>query len=164
MTIAPIQERLKLALPRQLKPLVDLQGAAGLAGDDTDESDILDDLQRGPRDLLRIDWAWNIAGKDAISREVRVLALCLTNRAARFGFEDALYSIFPEQRSKLFRKPTLAATFLARRLSCTAPHTLNLIADKLLLAVPKTRRAGRNGSPAVLWSSVVKFFEERRIL
>ncbi len=200
IALAPIQEKLKLNDPKLRRALVDLQAAANLAGEDNDESDILDDITRGPRDPHRIDWAWDIAGipqeqterterdKKQISvtsvtscsvrckREIRVLALCVQNRAARFSFEDVLYTIFPEQRTKLFRKPTLSATFLARRLACTAPHILNLIADGCLTAVSVQgstfnvqrstpgARTGRNGSPAILWTSIRTFLESRRIV
>lgn len=192
MIALPIQQRFKLSDPRLRRALVDLQGAANLAGEDNDESDILDDIGRAPADPLRIDWAWDISGRGAgdrinrmnkISsapnsvpnsvnsvnsvkapkREIRVLALCVQNRTARFSFEDVLYTIFPEQRTKLFRKPTLTATFIARRFACTATHVLNLIADGELEFVPNTKRAGRSGSPAIYWESVREFLEGRRI-
>lgn len=163
MIALPVQEKFKLNDPKLNRALVDLQAAANLAGEDNDESDILDDLTRGPLDPYRIDWAWDIAGKNAEKREVRVLALCVQNRSARFSFDDVLYTIFPEQSTKLFRKPTLNTRRLANRLGCTKTHVNNLIDDFLLDIVPGSRGVGRNGSAAILWTSIRAFLEERRI-
>lgn len=168
MTSAPTQPRLPLRENVLHKPLVDLQGAAALIGLECDERQVVDLIQLPPLDPERIEWAWNIAGKDAGKQELRVLASCCppANRAVRRDFDTVLAEIFTDvlHREQVRRFATIPSAFFAKRLACTRHHVTDLIADKELAALANTRgQRGRTSTPALTWPSVISFLQRRRI-
>jgi hypothetical protein len=126
-------------------------------------------IERAPLDPDRIEWAWDIAGRDAQrAREVRVLASCvpMLQRGQRKSFEAVMQEIFTDVlvRENFRRYSTVSVTFLARRLACSDRHMLDLLYEGELRAVPASlHRVGRNSSPAITWDSVKSFLERRRL-
>jgi hypothetical protein len=159
-----------------LKPIVCLQTAAAILGPDFSAEHVLRDIKRGPMDPQRIEWAWDMAGARAHSRDggklIRVFAACVptVERAKRHSLEEVLQAAFGDllpldehaggkRRHCLL---TIPASTLARRLACATDHVLALAKTGSLAELPRTRRIGRSGSPAITWESIVQFLTERR--
>ena len=116
----------------------------------------------------KILWAFNLAGKEAKSRLVRVLAASVSDfiegkeppqmsEAAEWSHVVRL--IFPTPA------PSIAAKEIALAWSISATHTLNLVDDGLLrLAKGSPRRTGPGGSPLVDLQGAVEFLKKRRVM
>lgn len=157
------QTTLRFKTATVLKPLVDLQAAAAIAGADYSEEEILADIEAAPGAANHIGWAWNIASAASDKREIRVFAPAVADRDRGFDFDDVLAVIFPEQRWAKFRKPAVRGATLARRLACTRAHVLTLIHERSIRQLGSVCRGGRNGSPDVTWPSITAFFQDRLI-
>lgn len=150
-------------------PLVTLGTAAGLC-EGAKPDDLLCDIGDaiGSADPRRLPWVFNIAGAGAEKRELRLLAKAVRpeHRAewARRTLDQVLLEIFPEARAQHLRLLTIPAARIALRLDCSPDHTINLIEDGLLYALPHTRhKTGAGNSPAVTWASLREFLAARKL-
>ena len=116
----------------------------------------------------RLLYAFNIAGRKAKSRRVRVLAesVCdfvegrqLPNLSEADEWRQVMNLIFPVPA------PSIPAKEIALAWNISGTHILNLCDQKLLrVAKGSPRRTGLGGSPHVEYQSAVEFLKKRRIL
>lgn len=142
------------------RPLMSMNAAMGEL--DLDEDDVLVLIDEGS--LL---WAWDIAGKGAGSRTVRVLTESI---------EDLVYSRkrpYTDDESEWLRvaslvfpdKPVIVTYELARSLNCGRQLAVNLVHTRQLKTVPGTRiRSGPCGSAQIVTASAKEWLRKRRML
>lgn len=111
-----------------------------------------------------ITWSWDIAGRSAGFRELRML------RAAVEAFRDGRKCEISEHLvyAQLFvsrgNKPFVIAPQISRALTCTDSHTTQLVAEGSLPQMRGTNmRAGRDGAAVVAWNIMIAFLRERRM-
>jgi hypothetical protein len=115
----------------------------------------------------RILFAFNIAGKTAKSRLVRVLAASLCNfvegtRFPKMSFEDEWKHV--ERLIFPVPAPTIPAKDAAIAWNCSTQHVIALCDQRLLrLAKGSPRHCGQGGSPQVEYQSAVQFLRARRV-
>ena len=144
------------------RPLVPVAVAMVLA--DRGEDYVLAAIETGA-----IGFAWDIRGRAAAAREIRMwrdsllawLANPVMERAAgpvRLQDDRAILgSLF------LHSRPELRGTELQRMFSCGHSHVINLIKDGLLTATTKAG-SGPRGSPRITRASVINFLSSRRVV
>jgi len=127
------------------------------------EDDVLAAIDDG-----RLLFAFNIAGKTAKSRLVRVLAASLCNfvegtRFPKMSFEDEWKHV----ERLIFPTPglrSMASKDIALAWNISGTHILNLCDEGLLrIAKGSPRHSGPYGSPQVEYQSAFQFLRDRRI-
>lgn len=112
-------------------------------------------------------WAFNIAGKTAKSRLLRILAASVQNFVE--GKQPPAMSEADEwqQVEKLiFPKPSpsIPVKEIALAWNCSTNHVINLCDQRLLrLAKGTPRHSGPGGSPKIEYQSAVDFLKARRV-
>jgi hypothetical protein len=129
---------------------------------DLDEDDVLVLIDEGA--LL---WAWDIAGKGAERRALRVLTESV---------EDLVYSRkrpYTDDESEWLRvaslvfsdKPVIVTCDLARSLNCGRQFAMNLVHARQFRLVPRSSiRRGPNGSAQIVTASAKEWLRKRRML
>ena len=155
-----LQLEFRLELPTT-RPLVAISVAMVLA--DRGEDYVLGAIETGA-----IAWAWDIRGKSAAAREIRIwresllgwLRDPLASLRAPARTEDeaeVVGALFPHSRAEV------RGTEVQRMFSCGHSHVMNLIADGLLKANSEAG-PGPTGSPRITRGSVVGFLIGRRVM
>ncbi len=115
----------------------------------------------------RLLWAFNIAGREAKSRLIRVLAASVSNfvegnpppqKSEAEEWADVVRTIYPTSA------PSIPTKEIAQAWNISGTHILNLCDQKLLrLAKGTPRHSGPGGSPLVQYGSAVEFLKSRRV-
>ena len=155
---AILQLEFRLELPTT-RPLVPISAAMVLA--DRGEDYVLGAIETGA-----IGWAWDIRGKAAAAREIRIWRESLLEwladplaslRALARPEGEVVASLFPHSRAEV------RGTELQRMFSCGHSHVMNLINDGLLAGTTEAG-PGPTGSPRITRVSVMGFLLSRRVI
>jgi hypothetical protein len=121
-------------------------------------------------DTRQIQWAWDIARKNARRPEVRIWRESLVTYLAGesgggpgpssddFSLPQVIEAILPRPPVLALRAATLRGTELQRRFLCCRTHLAGLIADGELCCVGP---AGPGKNPVILYQSAFEFLKRR---
>ena len=130
---------------------------------DKDEDYILGAVECG-----LLTWAWDIRGKNATRREVRIWAPCVFE-CAKFLRENTISSIDDREHGVIFltlwnhSRPVLISTELCRVWNCGSTHVRNLLRDGLMETTKPMANLNASEAAPITRESVEKFMEERRL-
>jgi hypothetical protein len=178
MTTAP-QRTFNFARPTVHAPLIPLSSFSQIRGQSQDA--ILECVEvdravlaREGRETEHLAWAFNIATRGAVQREIRILSHLLTQQHREvlrgedreLGF--VLNLIFPPARhrgrnSALGPNQFVLGTEFQYAVSCREQHVARLIEDGELQTVCEREvKSGPNASPQISWQSISTYFRSHR--
>lgn len=129
--------------------------------EDVTEDDVVAWIEEG-----KLQWAFNIASRDAKAREVRILSACIhaAQREEAFdeSFEQVLARIIPPA---VKGKPWLTLNpQVITAIHCMPTHGIDLLLEGEFETVRNNKpKRGPNGSPLITRESFVAFLKERRM-